>query len=285
MFSVFDFFTVRYYTITGKQERRFAMPDFGVIAGSGIYNIPDLEVIDSVTVGTPYGEPSDIYRIGRFAGKEVVFLLRHGSKHHIPPHRINYRANIWGFRELGISRILSIGATGGISRRMMPGTIVVLDQLLDMTSGRDATFFEQDDVVHIDFTNPFCPDLRHELIAAASDAGIKVEKRGTYIAVNGPRLETAAEIRAFARLGADVVGMTGMPEAVLGRELEICFAGVAVVTNTAAGIAEGMLTAKEVVDVMQAATEQIRMLLKAFFERYFIKHACTCGSALKNAHM
>ena len=261
------------------------MPDFGVIAGSGIYHMPDLEVIDSLKVGTPYGEPSDVYRTGKFAGKEVVFLARHGAKHHIPPHRINYRANIWGFRELGISRILSIGATGGISRRMMPGTIVVLDQLIDMTSGRDATFFDQDDVVHIDFTDPFCLDLRHELIAAASDADITVVQNGTYIAVNGPRLETAAEIRAFAGLGADVVGMTGMPEAALGRELEICFAGVSVVTNTAAGITEGMLTATEVVKAMQAATEQVRMLLKAFFRRDLGKHTCTCGSALKNAHM
>ncbi len=261
------------------------MPDFGVIAGSGIYNMPDLEIIDSVKVVTPYGEPSDSYRIGKFAGKEVVFLPRHGSKHHIPPHRINYRANIWGFRELGISRILSIGATGGISRGMMPGTIVVLDQVIDMTSGRDATFFDGDDVVHIDFTNPFCPDLRHELIAAASDAGITAARNGTYIAVNGPRLETAAEIRAFASLGADVVGMTAMPEAVLGRELEICFSGVAVVTNAAAGIAEEVLTATEVVAVMQAAAEQIRMLLRAFFCRDLIKHACTCGSARKNAHM
>jgi len=261
------------------------MPDFGVIAGSGIYDIPDLEITETVTVETPYGEPSDSYRIGRFAGREVAFLPRHGSRHHIPPHRINYRANIWGFRELGISRILSIGATGGISRRMTPGMIVVLDQLIDMTSGRESTFFEQDDVVHIDFTNPFCPDLRGELIAAASDAGITVIKKGTYIAVNGPRLETAAEISAFARLGADVVGMTGMPEAALGRELEICFAGVAVVTNRAAGIAEGMLTATEVVAVMQAAAEQIRMVLKAFFSRDLVKRACTCDSTLKNAHM
>ncbi len=261
------------------------MPDFGVIAGSGIYNMPDLEIIDSVKVVTPYGEPSDSYRIGKFAGKEVVFLPRHGAKHHIPPHRINYRANIWGFRELGISRILSIGATGGISRGMIPGTIVVLDQVIDMTSGREATFFDQDDVVHIDFTNPFCPDLRQELIAAASDAGIKAVQKGTYIAVNGPRLETAAEIRAFARLGADVVGMTGMPEAALGRELEICFSGVAVVSNAAAGVAEEVLTATEVVEAMRKSAEQIRMLLRAFFGRDIITHACTCRSVLKNAHM
>ncbi len=261
------------------------MPHLGVIAGSGIYEMPDLLITDTIKLETPYGDPSDSYRMGRFAGKEVVFLPRHGAKHNIPPHRINYRANIWGFRELGISRIVSINATGGISRRMMPGSIVVLDQLIDMTSGREATFFEQDGVVHIDFTSPFCPDLRNELIEAAAEAGVTLLSDGTYIAVNGPRLETAAEIKAFAGLGADVVGMTGMPEAVLGRELEICFAAVAVVTNTAAGIAEGMLAATEVVQVMRASTERIQVLLKTFFGRDLSTRACTCGSALKNARM
>jgi len=261
------------------------MPDIGVIAGSGVYNIPDFEIIDSVKVSTPYGEPSDIYRIGRVAGKEIVFLPRHGSLHHIPPHRINYRANIWGFRELGVSRLLSVGSTGGISKRMNPGSIVVLDQIIDMTSNRDATFYDENEVVHVDFTEPFCPDLRRGLMAAAADAGISVVRKGTYIAVNGPRLETAAEIRTYAKLGADVVGMTGMPETVLARELEICFAGLAVVTNAAAGISEGKLAVTEVVEAMQAATERIRMLLNAFVALDFAESTCACRSALKNAKM
>ena len=261
------------------------MPDIGVIAGSGVYNIPDFEIIDSVKVSTPYGEPSDIYRIGRVAGKEIVFLPRHGSLHHIPPHRINYRANIWGFRELGVSRMLSVGATGGISKRMKPGSIVVLDQIIDMTSSRDATFYDEDEVVHVDFTEPFCPDLRRGLMSAAADAEIGIVKRGTYIAVNGPRLETAAEIRAYAKLGAHVVGMTGMPETGLARELEICFAGLAVVTNAAAGISEGKLSATEVVEAMRSATERIRIMLKAFFALDTITSTCACRSALKNAKM
>lgn len=261
------------------------MPDIGVIAGSGVYNIPDFEIMDSAKVSTPYGEPSDIYRIGRVAGKEVVFLPRHGSLHHIPPHRINYRANIWGFRELGVSRMLSVGATGGISKRMKPGSIVVLDQIIDMTSSRDATFYDEDEVVHVDFTEPFCPDLRSGLMSAAADAEIGIVKRGTYIAVNGPRLETAAEIRAYAKLGAHVVGMTGMPETALARELEICFAGLAVVTNAAAGISEGKLSATEVVEAMRTATERIRILLKAFFALDTMKSTCACRSALKNAKM
>jgi 5'-methylthioadenosine phosphorylase len=261
------------------------MPEFGVIAGSGIYHMPELEIINSVKLRSPYGEPSDIFRIGRLSGKEVAFLPRHGSMHHIPPHRINYRANIWGFRELGVKKILTIGATGGISKKMRPGAIIVLDQIIDMTSGRDATFYDEDEVVHIDFTEPFCPNLRKALIDAAAKTGTTVVKKGTYIAVNGPRLETAAEIKAFARHGADVVGMTGMPEAVLARELEICLAGLAVVTNAAAGLTEGKLTATEVVEAMKSSTEQIKALLKAFFSLDFTGSACSCGSALKNAGM
>lgn len=261
------------------------MPEFGVIAGSGIYTIPELEIIDSVRVSSPYGEPSDHYRIGRLFGREIAFLPRHGSLHHIPPHRINYRANIWGFRELGVKRILSIGATGGISKEMKPGSLVLPDQIIDRTSGREATFYDENDVVHIDLTEPFCPDLRKTLLASAAGAGLSVLEKGTYIAVNGPRLETAAEIREYALIGADVVGMTGMPEAGLARELEICFACVAVVTNIAAGMTEGRLTATEVTDSMKASMEQVRALLKAFFSLGPAEPVCSCGSSLKNARM
>jgi len=261
------------------------MPEFGVIAGSGIYTIPGLEIIDSVKVSSPYGEPSDHYRIGRLAGMEIAFLPRHGSLHHIPPHRINYRANIWGFWELGVKRIISVGATGGISKEMKPGTLVLLDQIIDRTSGREATFYGENEVVHIDFTDPFCPDLRKTLLASAAQSDIPVLGKGTYIAVNGPRLETAAEIREFLLIGADVVGMTGMPEAALARELEICFAGLAVVTNVAAGIAEGRLTTTEVVDAMKASAEHIKALLKALFSLNPAEPACSCGSSLKNARM
>jgi 5'-methylthioadenosine phosphorylase len=261
------------------------MPDVGVIAGSGVYDIPEFEITDRIALSTPYGDPSDKYQIGRFAGKEIAFLPRHGSLHTIPPHGINYRANIWGFREIGVGRIISIGATGGISPAMTPGSIVVLDQIIDRTSGRAATFYDGNEVVHIDFTDPFCPDLRRALIAASAAAGLTVITKGTYIAVNGPRLETAAEIHAYASLGADVVGMTGMPEAALARELELCYAGLAVVTNAAAGISSGRLTATEVVETMRATTGKIRKLVKAFFALDPGIRDCACGSALKHARM
>ena len=257
----------------------------GVVGGSGVYDIPGIEISDSVKLSTPYGEPSDLYRIGKVAGTEIAFLPRHGSMHHIQPHKINYRANIWGFRELGIRRLLSIGASGGISPDMQPGGVAVPDQIIDMTSGRNSTFYDDDEVVHIDFTEPFCPDLRSHVLAASGEAGINAISRSTYICVNGPRLETAAEIRSFSILGADLVGMTGMPEAVLAREVEICFAAVSVITNSAAGITGKKLPATEVIEAMKESNLKIKALLAAFFSRDFSSCSCFCGEALKNAKM
>ena len=258
---------------------------FGVIGGSGVYDIPGLAITDTVKLSTPYGEPSDVYRIGKFAGSEVAFLPRHGSLHHIPPDKINYRANLWGFRELGVRKILSSGASGGISSTMEPGSIIVPDQIIDMTSGRSSTFYDDDEVVHVDFTDPFCPDLREHIFAASEKAGISIIRKGTYICVNGPRLETAAEIRAFSILGADAVGMTGMPEAVLARELELCFASMSVITNYAAGIGAKTLTTTEVVEYMKQSMEKIKALLTAFFARDFSSPACSCSQALRDARM
>lgn len=256
---------------------------FGVIGGSGVYDIPGFDISDSVKLSTPYGKPSDVYRIGKLAGTEVVFLPRHGPMHNIQPHNINYRANIWGLRELGVKKILSVGASGGINSAMGPGSIVVPDQIIDMTAGRPATFYEADDVVHVDFTEPFCSDLREHIVVSAEKAAIKVIMKGTYICVNGPRLETAAEIRAFSMLGADIVGMTGMPEAVLAREMELCFACISVITNHAAGISGQKLAATEVVEYMKGSMEKINKLLKTFLSQNFHTTNCFCGQALKDA--
>lgn len=261
------------------------MPLSGVIGGSGLYDIPGLEITDSAKISTPYGDPSDIYRIGMLSGKEIAFLPRHGLKHHIQPHKINYRANIWGFRELGVKKIISTGASGGINSDMKPGDIVILDQLIDMTGGRQTTFYDEEEVVHIDFTAPFCHDLRKYLFKAAANAEVDIIDKGTYICVNGPRLETASEIKAYSVLGADVVGMTAMPEAVLARELEICFACIAVVTNYAAGISGAKLTAKEVVETMHASSERLKAILREFFSADFAVPECSCGNTLDDARM
>jgi 5'-methylthioadenosine phosphorylase len=261
------------------------MPLFGVIAGSGLYDIPGLEITDSVKLNTPYGEPSDIFRIGNLLGKEVAFLPRHGTMHHIQPHRVNYRANIWGFRELGIKKIISIGASGGITSNMKPGVITVIDQLIDTTSGRQSTFYDENEVVHIDFTEPFCPDMRDYILKAAKEAGVAVMRGGTYICTNGPRLETAAEIKVFLMQGADMVGMTALPEAALARELEICLANISITTNYAAGIVAQRLTTSEVIDTMNASTEKLKSILKGFFSLTFSAPACSCGDALKDSKM
>lgn len=261
------------------------MPRIGVIGGSGLYEIEGIVIKEGKKITTPFGDPSDIYRVGDIAGIEIAFLPRHGSPHHIPPHRINYRANIWGFKELGVERIISVSAVGGITPEMIPGTIVVLDQVIDMTKGRESTFYDADVVVHIDFTEPYCPELRDSIFSAGKKSGIDLKQTGTYIGVNGPRLETRAEIRFFSRIGADVVGMTGMPEASLARELEICFSGVSVITNYAAGISEKKLTTTEVVETMRKSTERLKLLLKETFSLIPAERRCGCKDALKDAKM
>jgi 5'-methylthioadenosine phosphorylase len=256
----------------------------GIIGGSGLYEIEGVLQRDSRHIRTPYGAASDVYRICEFSGREVVFLPRHGSLHSIPPHRINYRANIWGFKELGVERIISLSATGGISPEMVPGKIVVPDQIIDMTRGRNSTFYEgAGGVVHIDFTEPYCPDLRGLLLDAGNKTGIELIGSGTYLCVNGPRLETKAEIQFFADIGAAVVGMTAMPEASLAREAELCYAGLSIVTNRAAGLTGKKLTATEVIEVMHETAGLLKQLLKEAFRLIPDERRCTCGEALKGA--
>jgi 5'-methylthioadenosine phosphorylase len=255
----------------------------GIIGGSGLYEIEGVVRKETRKVKTPFGKPSNSYTIGALSGREVVFLPRHGLQHSIHPHKVNYRANIWGFKELGVDRILSISAVGGISKDLAPGAIVVPDQIIDMTSNRDATFYEGDDVVHIDFTEPYCPDLRKSIIKAGKTIGLNVKTSGTYVCVNGPRLETRAEIQFFARIGAHIVGMTAMPEAALAREVEICFGGIAVVTNYAAGVKKKSLRAKEVVEVMNATTMKLKAFLKEILNAILQKRTCTCKNVLNEA--
>jgi len=255
----------------------------GIIGGSGLYEIDGLTINNEITLSTPYSAPSSTYKIGTLGGIELVFLPRHGVPHAIPPHKVNYRANIWGFKSLGVDKIIAVNAVGGISKDLAPGTIVLQDQIIDMTSGRLHTFYDAEKVVHIDFTNPYCPEMRGLCIAAAAAISLPVRTAATYICVNGPRLETASEIRFFSQNGADIVGMTAMPETSLARELEICVLGISVVTNYAAGISENKLTATEVVDKMRNSTGLIKKLLKAFIPTVTETRSCPCKEALKDA--
>jgi 5'-methylthioadenosine phosphorylase len=255
----------------------------GLIGGSGLYEIDGVTISKEVSLSTPYGPPSSTYKICTLGGTELIFLPRHGVPHSIPPHRVNYQANVWGFKSLGVDKIITVNAVGGINKNLAPGTIVLQDQIIDMTSGRLHTFYNTGKVVHIDFTYPYCPEMRSLCIISAAAISLPLQDTATYICVNGPRLETASEIRYFSQNGADIVGMTAMPETALARELEICMLGISVVTNYAAGISPHKLTATEVVDEMRHSTDLVKKLLEAFIPAVPEIRSCPCKDALKDA--
>lgn len=208
-----------------------------IIGGSGLSQLANLQITRRQVVRTPFGEPSSPATFGQLGGVEIVFIARHGYGHTLAPHEINYRANVWALRELGAREVIAVNSVGGIDPRLGPGTLVVPDNLLDYTSGRPLTFFEGADqpVTHIDFTWPFADAVRQALLSAASAAALAVHDGGVYATTNGPRLESAAEINRLERDGAALVGMTGMPEAALARELGLDYAMLALVVNWAAG--------------------------------------------------
>lgn len=213
-----------------------------VIGGSGLSQLASLEVTERKAVRTPYGEPSGALTFGRIRGKALVFLARHGYGHTVAPHEVNYRANVWALKEAGVEGVVSVASVGGIRRDVAPGMLLVPDQIVDYTWGRRSTYFEGagTPVTHIDFTEPYTPELRRRILEAARACGERILDGGTYAATQGPRLESAAEIRRLERDGADVVGMTGMPEASLARELELPYAAIAVSANYAAGKGESV---------------------------------------------
>lgn len=235
-----------------------------IIGGSGLTTLQNLEITRREVLRTPFGEPSAPLVFGQLRGQQTVFLARHGHGHTIPPHEVNYRANIWALKEVGASQVIAINAVGGIAATMGAGSLVLPDQIIDYTYGRRHTFFgnEQKAVTHVDFTFPYCEDLRQALIAAASRARLAIATQGTYAATQGPRFETIAEIRKLERDGADLVGMTGMPETSLARELGLCYACIAVVANPAAGKVAGVISLKEIERTLESGMEKVRSLLE-----------------------
>lgn len=221
------------------------MAKFGIIGGTGLTKISQLVIKKRQVVHTPYGEPSGFFTRGEWFGHEIMFLARHGYNHHIPPHRVNYRANICAMRDLGVERIIAFNAVGGITPEMKPETIVIPHQIIDYTYSRDHTFYEggnASDVKHIDFTHPYDEDIRQALINASTTSGVPIVKEAVYAAMQGPRLETAAEIDRLEKDGCSIVGMTGMPEAALAKEVGLSYAACAIVANYAAGRGEGEIT-------------------------------------------
>jgi 5'-deoxy-5'-methylthioadenosine phosphorylase len=236
-----------------------------VIGGSGLTQLTGLRITRREVVRTPYGEPSAPMVFGELSGREILFLPRHGAGHTIPPHDVNYRANVWALREAGVRNVIAVNAVGGISPDFVGScTLVVPDQIIDYTWGRAHTFFgsEQRKVTHVDFTYPYCEALRQVLIAAGGAAGLPLVPRGTYAATQGPRFESAAEIRRIERDGGDIVGMTGMPEAGLARELELCYACIAVVVNPAAGKVKEEISLKDIERNLEHGMSCVRSLLE-----------------------
>lgn len=247
-----------------------------VIGGTGVYDPDILSDVRGETVSTPYGEVH--LKIGMYRGRAVAFLNRHREDHSVPPHLVNYRANIAALKKLGVKNVLATGAVGSLNPAMQPGHFVFVDQFLDFTKNRASTFFEGglSGVVHTDMTSPYCPELRDILARAARSCGFHAHAGGTYVCTEGPRFETAAEIKMFRLLGGDLVGMTGVPEVSLAREAEMCYAAVAMVTNFAAGISPTPLTHREVVDVMMQNGENIKKLLVQAIVWIDPDRACSC---------
>ena len=242
--------------------------DLAVIGGTGVYKLGELADVETHQPVTPYGAPSGPIRIGTCAGKRVAFLARHGEGHSLPPHRINYRANLAALKALGASRVLALNTVGGIGERFGPRVLACPDQLIDYTWGRISTLCEEpgSEVLHVDFGDPYTPALRREVVAAAARAGVALVDGGCYGATQGPRLETRAEIARMRRDGCDLVGMTGMPEAGLARELGLDYACLGIVANWAAGAGpdpDEVITLQDVLDNVAAAMDGVPRLLRA----------------------
>lgn len=250
------------------------MSDVAIIGGTGLNTIEGVKLLDELTPTTPFGAASGALQRIDFHGRQCLFLARHGQPHRIPPHKINYRANLWALREQGVRRVIAINSVGGITAEMAAGVVAIPDQIVDYTSGREHTFYdgiERSDAEmngvalaaldHVDFTYPYSAGLRRALRDAAELAGVAVVDRGVYAAAQGPRLESIAEIKKMARDGCDLVGMTGMPEAGLARELGLQYAALCLVVNPAAGIGDGEITMDDINRVIASGMGRVRALL------------------------
>jgi 5'-methylthioadenosine phosphorylase len=256
-----------------------ALASIAVIGGSGLYEF--LEAVDEVVVETPFGMPSDPIVIGEVAGRRVAFLPRHGRDHRFPPHRIPYRANLWALRSIGVRQVIAPSAVGSLTSSYGPGTLAVPDQLADRTTSRAQTFYDEGGAVHVQFADPYCPVGRERAIAAAMDLGWMPVTSGTLVVIEGPRFSTRAESRWYAAQGWTLVGMTALPEAVLARELALCYTTIALVTDTDAGVEEGEgVTQAEVFRVFAANIERLREVLMKVIGSLPKERDCPCPHAL-----
>jgi 5'-methylthioadenosine phosphorylase len=256
-----------------------AQAAIGVIGGSGFYEL--FTSADEVKVETPFGTPSDVLTVGEVAGRRVAFLPRHGRDHRFPPHRIPYRANLWALRSVGVRQVLAPSAVGSLTPGHGPGTLVIPDQLVDRTTGREHTFYDAGGAVHVAFADPYCPHGRERAAAAARAGGWPTADTGTLVVINGPRFSTRAESRWYAAQGWTLVGMTGHPEAVLARELAMCYTPLSLVTDTDAGVLEGEgVTQEEVFREFAKNVARLRELVLSIIATLPDERGCPCPDVL-----
>ena len=258
--------------------------DIGVFGGSGFYKFIDIQ--DEIQVETPYGPPSDSIMLGKIGNKTVAFLPRHGKQHTLPPQAINYRANVWAMKALGVSRVISPCAAGSLQKHVEPGDFVICDQFVNKTYGRKDTFFDGPITTHVSPADPYCPELRNIVIQTAKDIGIKVHETGSIVVIQGPRFSTKAESKFFTAMGWEVINMTQYPEVYLAREMELCTLNISLITDYDSGLVGDVepVSHSEVLKVFNANNEKLRNLLFSFIEQIpDDRLSCGCSSVLEHS--
>lgn len=258
----------------------------GIIGGSGLYQMDGLTEIEESEIETPFGKPSDSFRTGTLEGKRVAFLARHNRNHTILPSELNFRANIYAFKKLGVEWIISASAVGSLKEELQPLDIVLPDQFYDRTKTRISTFFGDGIAVHVSFAHPVCTQLAHVIQQGANDAGIPVKRGGTYLCMEGPQFSTVAESNTYRKFGADIIGMTNLQEAKLAREAEICYTTIALVTDYDCWHPQhDAVTVTEVIENLKKNTENAQKIVRSAVKRLPVDRSCKCGDALKHAIM
>lgn len=260
--------------------------EIGIFGGSGFYSFVEGD-IKEIKIDTPYGPPSDRIALGTVAGRRIAFLPRHGKTHSLPPHKVPYKANLWAFRELGITRVIAPNAVGSLQSHIEPGHFVITDQFIDRTTGRADTFYDGPIVTHVSSAEPYCPQLRHLAIEATKAHGIPVHEAGTCVVIQGPRFSSKAESRWFTSMGWQTVTMTQYPEAILARELAMCYVNIALITDFDAGLVadEAPVEAHNVLEILTRNTENVKKVIKTMLERMPEERDSLCSNALQYARM
>ena len=256
--------------------------EIGIFGGTGIYDSGLLENAQEVEIETPYGKPSDTITVGEFNGRKIAFLPRHGKKHTIPPHMINFKANIWAFKELGVTRIIAPSAVGSLKEELEPGHFALPSQFLDFTKSRDGSFSAEGRVIHISVAEPFCPELQSSIIKVTEKLNLKIHKDCTYVCIEGPRFSSKAESKFYRSTGADIIGMTLVPECQLAREAQICYASISTVTDYDVW-AEKPVTAKQVLETLSKNVEKTKKILTELMDTIPKTRSCFCAKALEEA--